>query len=702
MSRQTADVFNKKYFKNIMEQKPISKMNNAASESNGMDEKKLMTILCNERKKNFTKPITRQSLLRGAAGQGGKNGFQQKILGHVLNLEEHVRSDWWRNIFNVLYLKTDADVVDDQILTSKEVDLFSEILKLSVDDKILDLCCGQGRHSLELARRGFNYVKGLDHSHYLIQKARTRAKKEYLNIKFKEGDARKLSYGPDTFDVVMILGNSFGYFETIKDDLLVLKEIFRVLKPWGKILMDISDGEYLKKNFQHRSWEWLDKRYFVCRERSLSLDKQRLITREVISHMEKGVVADQFYAERLYSRKDMNELLEKAGFGEVAIQGEMFTSSQKNQDLGMMEKRIISTAVARKEWMPIKGKKEEEKNVAVILGDPSKPDTLKPMCVFDDDDIHTIDQMKNALKELNGYRFTYFNNHDLLVNDLMKLKPKIDFVLNLCDEGYNNDANKELHVPSLLEMLAIPYTGGGPQCLAFCYDKSLVRGIANEMEVSVSRAIFVKPEDTSFEFPFEFPVLVKPNFGDSSFGITQRSVVNNTEEFVNAISEIREKFGYEKAILVEELLVGKDLSVGIIGNPPESYMVLPITEEDYSALPSTFPQICGYEAKWLPESPYWNIKSIPALLPEETEKLIVEWCLKLFERLGCKDYCRFDWRLDAEGNPKLLEINPNPGWCWDGHLAKMAKIAGMSYSEMLQTILCAAEKRLGIQTIKKR
>ncbi len=141
------------------------------------------------------------------------------------------------------------------------------------------------------------------------------------------------------------------------------------------------------------------------------------------------------------------------------------------------------------------------------------------------------------------------------------------------------------------------------------------------------------------------------------------------------------------------------MSVGIIGNPPESYQVLPIIEEDYSMLPDTLPRICGYEAKWLPDSPYWNIKSIPAELPENTERLIIEWCLTLFDRLDCKDYCRFDWRLDALGNPRLLEVNPNPGWCWDGHLAKMAKVGDISYSEMLRLILNAAGKRVGVQTM---
>lgn len=624
---------------------------------------------------------------------------ETKSLGPVLNLEEHVRSDWWRLIFNATYLKTDADVVDDQRITKKEVDLFSEILGLSPKDKILDLCCGQGRHLVELGRRGFQDVEGLDRSHYLIQKAKSLAKKEGLNIKLREGDARKLPYLSDTIDVVTILANSFGYFETVQDDLRVLKEVFRVLKPWGRLLIDVSDGEYLRENFQRRSWEWIDKKHFVCRERSLSVDGQRLISREVITQVEKGVIADQFYAERLYTRDNLSELLKTAGFSDVTFHGEISSDSQRNQDLGMMERRIIVTAVVRKEWTSIKKKKESVRNVVVTLGDPSKPDPLKPLGIFDDDDFYTIDQLKSALRELErktNYRFKYLTGHATFIQDLIALreKGKVDFIFNLCDEGYYNEARKELHMPALLDILKIPYTGAGPQCLAFCYDKSLVRGIAKEMGIPVPEAFFIKPEDTTFELPFGFPVIVKPNFGDSSFGITERSVSYSVEELTNAISEIREKFGYDKPLLVEEFLTGNDLSVGIIGNTLEYYTVLPITEEDYSMLPPELPKICGYEAKWLPDSPYWNIKSVPADLPDNTEKFIIECCLKLHERLECRDYCRFDWRLNSRGNPKLLEVNPNPGWVWDGHLAKMASHMGISYPEMLKMILQAAERRL--------
>jgi D-alanine-D-alanine ligase len=636
--------------------------------------------------------------------QRPKNGkTKRKILGPVPFLEEHVHSDWWRRIFNSLYLKTDADVVDDKEITTHEIELFTNILNFNAEDKILDLCCGQGRHALELARKGFKNVEGLERSHYLIQRAKSTAKKEELSVKFREGDARKLPYPTNSFDYILILGNSFGYFETIQDDLRVLREVFRVLKPWGKFLIDSADGEYLRENFQPRSWEWIDKKYFVCRERSLSLDSQRLISREVITHVDKGVIADQFYAERLYTKDTLTQLFKTAGFTDINFNCEITPDSKRNQDLGMMARRIIATVVVRKDWSTAKKKQKEDlRNIVVLMGDPTKPDPTKPDTKFDDDDFYTIDQLKEALHEIPGYKFIYLNNHDTLVHDLLKLKGKVDVAFNLCDEGYNNDPRKELHVPAMLEEMGIPYTGGGPQCLAYCYDKSLVRGIAKEMDIPVPEAFFIKPEDTTFELPFAFPVIVKPNFGDSSFGITQRCVTNSIEELVNAIGEIRQKFGYDKPILIEEFLTGKDLSIGIIGNPPESYSVLPITEEDYSDVPDDLPKICGYEAKWMPDSPYWKIKSIPADLTEDTKRMIEECCVKLAERLECRDYCRIDWRLDSNGKPKLLEVNPNPGWCWDGHLAKMAKFAGMSYTQMHEAILKAAEQRLGIQSDDKR
>ncbi|MCF7811275.1 class I SAM-dependent methyltransferase, partial [bacterium] len=350
---------------------------------------------------------------------------QFPVLGPVVDLETHVSPDWWRGIFNRLYLKTDADVIDDLQITKEEIDYFTQILNVDASALILDLACGQGRHTLELARRGYDHLEGLDRSRYLIQRAKTVSKKERLDVKFREGDARKIPHPVDHFDVVMILGNSFGYFENPHDDEKVLKEALRVLKPDGQLLLDITDGDFISKNFQPRSWEWIDKKHFVCRERSLSHDERRLISREVITHVERGVIADQFYGERLYSKERLEKLLLSCKFDQIEFQGEMKPKSQRMQDLGMMEMRLIVNARAKKEWAPVKKKIDKElKNIVVILGDPQKKDKVKPDAVFDEDDFYTIDQLKNALSKVDQYRFTFLDNHIQLLDDLIKLKSK--------------------------------------------------------------------------------------------------------------------------------------------------------------------------------------------------------------------------------------------------------------------------------------
>lgn len=615
-------------------------------------------------------------------------------LGPLPDLESHVPSDWWRRIFNGLYLKTDSDVVMDEDLTRAEVDSFIQYANLQPEERILDLCCGQGRHTLELAGRGFKSVEGLDRSHSLIQRARRTAKNLNRSVRFSEGDARRLPQREASLDAVLLLGNSFGYFETVEDDLRVLREIARVLSPNGRVLIDVTDGDFVRQNYEPRSWEWIDPKMFVCRERSLSSDGERLITREIITHAEQGVIADQFYAERLYRRQDLLDLLARAGFVDPVVHTEMATVSQRNQDLGMMARRLIITARSGKRPTAAISGSTAVASVVVVMGDPTIPDDIKPSSVFDEDDYATIEALQAALAAVESIQFSYLNRHATLIEDLSARRDEIDFVFNLCDEGFANKARRELHVPAALEMLEIPYTGAGPQSLAYCYDKSLVRGVAAEMGIPVPEAILVHGVDSIVELPFPFPVILKPNFGDSSFGITSASVARDPDSLLSALASIRNQFGYELPVLVETFLPGKDLSVGIIGNPPDDYRILPIVEEDYSILPEGLPHICGYEAKWDPDSPYWNLRSVPAEIPVVTRAMIQESCLRLFVRLECRDYARFDWRLDDKGQPRLLEVNPNPGWCWDGHLAKMAALDGMSYSDMLAGILTAAERRI--------
>ncbi len=305
-----------------------------------------------------------------------------------------------------------------------------------------------------------------------------------------------------------------------------------------------------------------------------------------------------------------------------------------------------------------------------------------------------MEQFMSAIGALKQYEFIVVNNHDNLVSDLIKLQPKIDFAFNVCDEGFGNDASKELHIPALLEILGIPYTGAGPQCLALCYDKSFVRGVAKEMRIAVADAAFICPGDESFDLSFGFPAIVKPNVGDSSYGITKENVVQNYSQLKNIISILRKQFGADLPILVEKFLPGADLSVGLVGNVSSGFVLSSVSEEDYSKLPSGLPKICGYEAKWLYDSVYNVLKSIPAKIPEHTRQKLIKDSIQLFQRLDCRDYCRIDWRLDENGDPKLLEVNPNPGLCWDGHLTKMASFYNISFSGLLDMLFKVAEERI--------
>src|SRR5436190_379936 len=169
-----------------------------------------------------------------------------RTLGPVSDLERHLPSEWWRTLFNSLYLGTDGDIVENDANTRREVDLLIRSARVERCHRILDLCCGQGRHSLELARRGFRHVTGLDRSRYLIRLARKRARQSDMAVSFHEGDVRRFSLGDGEFHCVSILGNSFGYFDRPEDDLAVLQAVRRALASGGMLVMDLMDGAWMR------------------------------------------------------------------------------------------------------------------------------------------------------------------------------------------------------------------------------------------------------------------------------------------------------------------------------------------------------------------------------------------------------------------------------------------------------------------------
>ena len=335
------------------------------------------------------------------------------------------------------------------------------------------------------------------------------------------------------------------------------------------------------------------------------------------------------------------------------------------------------------------------RDVTVLLGDPRLPDATKPGGRFMAEDLDAVLRLKAALAELtasDGWRFRYLDDHTTLLDELRREPPEL--VLNCCDTGFRNVAASEPLLPAYLELLGIPYSGCPAVCLGLCYDKALVRAVALAHGVPVPRQLWMaEPDPDLLPAELDFPVLIKPNRADGSVGITQRSVAKARDE-AHAVLQSLGREWPGRGALVQEFLSGTEYGLGLIGNPGHGFTALPALEVDYTALDAGLPHVLGYESKTVPDSPYWTkVRYQPAQLTPQQHQRIVAAAELLFERLGCRDYARFDFRADRDGEIKLLEVNPNPAWCWDGKLNMMATFAGHSYSGLLRLLLQAAIAR---------
>jgi len=327
--------------------------------------------------------------------------------------------------------------------------------------------------------------------------------------------------------------------------------------------------------------------------------------------------------------------------------------------------------------------------VTVLLGDPELPDRSKPGGKFTPDDFFQVEKLKQALSEISERRFYYWSDHDGLFRRLREERP--EFVLNFCDTGFRNEARYELHIPALLEMLDVPYSGSGPVALGICYDKAMVRAIAQAHGVPVPGEVFMRPGDPLPEVGY--PAFIKPNRGDGSVGITEASLVNDADEAQAYLRKLRQELPGTD-VLVQECLSGDEYGLGLIGNPGNGFTALPMLQVDYTALDPKLPKLLSYSSKVDPESPYWtDIRFHESKLDTNAKSQVKAWCTGLFDRLQLRDYARFDFRADANGAIKLIEVNPNPAWCWDGKLAHMGHLMGLTHGGVLRLIIEAAERR---------
>jgi SAM-dependent methyltransferase len=199
-----------------------------------------------------------------------------------------------------------------------EVECVISLLKINPGAYVLDLCCGPGRHSLELARRGFRVV-GVDRTSKYIEEARKQAEAQGLNVEFLQEDMRNFCR-PETYDAALNLYTSFGYFENPEEDRQVLKNVYSSLKKGGKLVIDVMGKEVLARIFRERDWHEEDGIIFL-EERKLSNGWSRIQNRWI---MIKGEERKEFtFSLRLYSGEELSLLLSESGFNSVELFGDL-------------------------------------------------------------------------------------------------------------------------------------------------------------------------------------------------------------------------------------------------------------------------------------------------------------------------------------------------------------------------------------------
>jgi len=223
--------------------------------------------------------------------------------------------DWWRSWFGPSYLS----LYDSYLLerTPIEADRLEVLLDLHPPARILDLGCGQGRHGIELGRRGYE-VTGVDLSDYLLDVAAARARAAGVRLRLLKGDMREPLAGA-RFDCALSLFTSFGYFRDEADDRKVLRAAAGMLRPGGQFLLEVLNGQREREQFQPRQWFAVGKTA-VMEERHLDHGGRRLVVQRTVSTP--NARDTDLHAIRLYSGPELEEALREAGFADVRLYGD--------------------------------------------------------------------------------------------------------------------------------------------------------------------------------------------------------------------------------------------------------------------------------------------------------------------------------------------------------------------------------------------
>jgi D-alanine-D-alanine ligase len=309
---------------------------------------------------------------------------------------------------------------------------------------------------------------------------------------------------------------------------------------------------------------------------------------------------------------------------------------------------------------------------------------------FDEEDIAEFDHedtilaIESALKEL-GHTVDRVGNVYDLIKKINTETYKWDLVFNIAEGMYG--FGREAQVPCILDAHNINYTFSDPVVLSLTLHKALTKRVVRDAGIKTPKFKLVSAIEDIRDLDLEFPVFIKPVAEGTGKGINERSKVTNVKDLAVRAKKILDR--YKQAVLVEEYLLGREFTTGIIGTACNARVwgTMEIVSNNSEG------EIYSYHVKK-------NYKEhIKYRIPEDD---IVKKCgdmaLKVWNVLGCKDAGRIDFKADANGELNFLEINPLAGLHpEDSDLVIMTKLNGLKYLDLIKGIISSAEQRIGIK-----
>lgn len=257
--------------------------------------------------------------------------------------------------------------------------------------------------------------------------------------------------------------------------------------------------------------------------------------------------------------------------------------------------------------------------------------------------------------------------------------------------------NREAHVPAICEYLGVPYTASDPLTLSLTLHKARTKEILAYRGIPTAPFTLVECREDLDRVRLPFPLFVKPVAEGSGKGIFANNLCESPVQLRERVLFLLDE--YRQPVLVETYLPGREFTVAILGNGAEA-RCLPLVGFDFTTLPAGATPVYGYEAKWIWDDAEHQLEiyECPARIPDDLRAAIERVSLDAYHTLGCRDWCRIDVRLDAAGVPNVVELNPLPGIIPDPKMnscmPKAARVAGMSYDQLIQEVIRIAWKRI--------